>query len=62
MKSKYGLALDEAATDMKDMLSPLTLAALPLAVCAGCSAGNAGAAERLDLCAYTIHFADCIVM
>jgi hypothetical protein len=45
---------------MNSIFSPLTLAALSLAVavCQGCSPGSAGAAERLDLCAYTLHFAD----
>jgi Glycosyl hydrolases family 16 len=36
----------------------LTVMALSVAVCASCSSGNAGATERLDLCAYEIHFAD----
>lgn len=45
---------------MTGKLSPLALAAimLPLVVCVSCSPDSAGAAERLDLCAYEIHFAD----
>jgi hypothetical protein len=45
---------------MSSILSGPILAslAMPLAICAGCSPGSAGAAERIDLCAYTLHFAD----
>jgi beta-glucanase (GH16 family) len=39
-------------------LPSLALLTLPLALCAGCSPDSADAAERLDLCAYTLHFAD----
>jgi hypothetical protein len=45
---------------MNKLFSPLILVALaaPLAVCASCSPGSAGAAEQLDLCVYELHFAD----
>ena len=45
---------------MNSKYSPLALTAMVLsvAVCANCSLGNTGATERLDLCAYEIHFAD----
>ncbi len=38
--------------------SSMAALALPLALCAGCSSGSADAAEQLDLCAYTLYFAD----
>ncbi len=36
----------------------LALLFLPLAISSGCSPGSAGATEPLDLCAYSLHFAD----
>ena len=45
---------------MNRIFSSLKLAALalPLAGYTGCSSGSTDAAERIDLCDYTLHFAD----
>jgi Glycosyl hydrolases family 16 len=45
---------------MNSIFSSVTFAALalPLIMSASCSSGSAGAAERLDLCAYALHYAD----